>query len=227
MSKRVKSNNEKITKRVHDAKEALEKVKETANAKFDESVEVAFRLNIDTKHADQQIRGALVLPKGSGKSQTVLVLTSTEQAKAAKEAGADYVGAADMIDKIKNENWLDFDVIVATPEMMPTLAPLGRVLGPKGLMPNPKTGTVTTDVANAVNEVKAGKIEYRADKTGIIHAVIGKASFSTEDLLSNYEALLDTLINAKPSAVKGKYVKSIALSSTMGPGVRIDVSELI
>ncbi len=223
----MKSNNEKITKRVHDAKEALEKVKETANAKFDESVEVAFRLNIDTKHADQQIRGALVLPKGSGKSQTVLVLTSTEQAKAAKEAGADYVGAADMIDKIKNENWLDFDVIVATPEMMPTLAPLGRVLGPKGLMPNPKTGTVTTDVANAVNEVKAGKIEYRADKTGIIHAVIGKASFSTEDLLSNYEALLDTLINAKPSAVKGKYVKSIALSSTMGPGVRIDVSELI
>lgn len=227
MSKRTKNNNAAVGNDLRNVDEAIKLVKANANAKFDETVEVAFRLNIDTKHADQQIRGAMVLPHGSGKSQSVLVLTSTDQAKLATEAGADYVGAQDMINKIKDENWFDFDVIIATPEMMPILAPLGRALGPKGLMPNPKTGTVTTDVVKAVNEVKAGKIEYRAEKTGIIHAVIGKASFTQEQLVGNYKALLEVVLAAKPSAVKGKYVKSVGLTSTMGPGVKLDVSDLV
>ncbi len=223
MSKRIANMNAKVDKSIlHSGKSACELVKEVATAKFDETIEAVFRLNIDTKHADQQIRGAMVLPHGSGKSQKVLVLAKGDNAKDAEKAGADYVGVEEYIEKIKDENWFDFDVIVATPDVMPLLVPLGRVLGPKGLMPNPKTGTVTTDVTKAVNEVKAGKIEYRADKEGNIHVIIGKASFDTAKLQENLKAIYDVVMAAKPSAVKGEYVKTVAVSSTMGPGVRID-----
>ncbi len=227
MSKRFKELSAKVDKNVlHSGTAAVKLVKENANAKFDETIEAVFRLNIDTKHADQQIRGAMVLPHGSGKSQKVLVLAKGDLAKAAEKAGADYVGAEDYIDKIKSENWFDFDVIVATPDVMPLLVPLGRVLGPKGLMPNPKTGTVTMDVTKAVEEVKAGKIEYRADKEGNIHVVIGKASFDVSKLHENLKAVYEVVMAAKPSAVKGEYVKTVAVSSTMGPGVRINHIEL-
>lgn len=206
---------------LHEPAEALALVKKIAKAKFDETVEVAFKLGIDTRHADQQIRGALVLPNGTGKTRSVLVFAKGEKAKEAEAAGADFVGAEDMIAKIE-QGWFGFDVVVATPDMMGMVGKLGRVLGPKGLMPNPKTGTVTFDVAKAVKEIKAGKIEYRADKAGIIHAPIGKVSFSEEQLYENYKVLAETLVKAKPAAAKGQYIRSLTVSSTMGPGVRVN-----
>ena len=206
---------------LYEPAEALAIVKKIAKAKFDETVEVAFKLGIDTRHADQQIRGALVLPNGTGKTRSVLVFAKGEKAKEAEAAGADFVGAEDMIAKIE-QGWFGFDVVVATPDMMGMVGKLGRVLGPKGLMPNPKTGTVTFDVTRAVKEIKAGKIEYRADKAGIIHAPIGKVSFSEEQLYQNYKVLVETLVKAKPAAAKGQYIRSVTVSSTMGPGVRIN-----
>ncbi|MGI6119387.1 MAG: 50S ribosomal protein L1 [Desulfosporosinus sp.] len=201
--------------------EALTIVKNNAKAKFDETVEAAFKLSIDTRHADQQIRGAIVLPNGTGKTRSVLVFAKGEKAKEAELAGADFVGAEDMIAKIQ-EGWFGFEVVVATPDMMGMVGKLGRILGPKGLMPNPKTGTVTFDVARAIKEIKAGKIEYRAEKAGIIHAPIGKASFSVEKLLENFRTLAETIIKAKPAAAKGQFIRSVTVTSTMGPGVRIN-----
>ena len=208
--------------KVYEVAEGIELVKKAATAKFDETVEAAFRLGVDPKRADQQIRGAVVLPHGTGKVQRVLVFAKGEKAKDAEAAGADFVGDADMIAKIQG-GWFDFDVVVATPDMMGEVGKLGRVLGPKGLMPNPKTGTVTFDVTKAVNEIKAGKIEYRVDKQGNIHAPIGKASFDADKLVDNLAALTDALNRAKPAAAKGVYMKNVTLSSTMGPGVRIAV----
>ncbi|QRG67900.1 50S ribosomal protein L1 [Brevibacillus choshinensis] len=208
--------------KVYEVAEGIELVKKAATAKFDETVEAAFRLGVDPKRADQQIRGAVVLPHGTGKVQRVLVFAKGEKAKDAEAAGADYVGDADMIAKIQG-GWFDFDVVVATPDMMGEVGKLGRVLGPKGLMPNPKTGTVTFDVTKAVNEIKAGKIEYRVDKAGNIHAPIGKASFDAEKLVDNLAALTEALNRAKPAAAKGVYMKNVTLSSTMGPGVRVAV----
>ncbi|MEE0230644.1 MAG: 50S ribosomal protein L1 [Peptococcaceae bacterium] len=214
-AKRVDKNN------LYEVQEALALVKENATAKFDESVEVAFKLGVDPRHADQQIRNAMVLPHGSGKSRSCLVFAKGEKAKEAEAAGAEFVGAEDMIAKIQG-GWFGFDVAIATPDMMGTVGKIGRLLGPKGLMPNPKTGTVTMDVAGAVAEVKAGKIEYRVDKAGIIHAPIGKASFTVEALVDNFNALAQALIKAKPASAKGVYMKSISVSSTMGPGVKIN-----
>lgn len=206
---------------LYEVADALTLVKENATAKFDESVEVAFKLGVDPRHADQQIRNAMVLPNGSGKTRTCLVFAKGEKAKEAEAAGAEFVGAEDMIAKIQG-GWFGFDVAIATPDMMGTVGKIGRLLGPKGLMPNPKTGTVTMDVAGAVAEVKAGKIEYRVDKAGIIHAPIGKASFTVEALTENFNALAQALIKAKPASAKGIYMKSISVSSTMGPGVKIN-----
>ena len=214
-AKRVDKNN------LYEVQEALALVKENATAKFDESVEVAFKLGVDPRHADQQIRNAMVLPHGSGKIRSCLVFAKGEKAKEAEAAGAEFVGAEDMIAKIQG-GWFGFDVAIATPDMMGTVGKIGRLLGPKGLMPNPKTGTVTMDVAGAVAEVKAGKIEYRVDKAGIIHAPIGKASFTVEALVDNFNALAQALIKAKPASAKGVYMKSISVSSTMGPGVKIN-----
>lgn len=208
--------------KVYEVNEAIELVKKVASAKFDESVEAAFRLGVDPKRADQQIRGAVVLPNGTGKVQRVLVFAKGEKAKEAEAAGADYVGDADMIAKIQG-GWFEFDVVVATPDMMGEVGKLGRVLGPKGLMPNPKTGTVTFDVTKAVNEIKAGKIEYRVDKAGNIHAPIGKVSFEAEKLAENLAALTEALNRAKPAAAKGVYMRNVTISSTMGPGVRVSV----
>ncbi|MCR6543943.1 50S ribosomal protein L1 [Dehalobacterium formicoaceticum] len=208
-------------KTLYDPEEALSIVKKAAPAKFDETVEVAVRLNLDPRQADQQIRGAVVLPHGTGKSQTVLVFAKGEKAKEAEEAGADFVGAEEMVEKIQG-GWFGFDVAVATPDMMGVVGKLGRLLGPKGLMPNPKTGTVTMDVTKAVNDVKAGKIEYRLDKAAIIHAPLGKVSFEEEKLFDNYRTLIDILLKAKPAVAKGQYVKSITLSSTMGAGVKVN-----
>ncbi|MGD6804809.1 50S ribosomal protein L1 [Rossellomorea vietnamensis] len=205
------------------ASEAVELVKKTNFAKFDASVEVAFRLGVDTRKNDQQIRGAVVLPHGTGKTQKVLVFAKGEKAKEAEAAGADFVGDADLIAKI-NQGWFDFDVIVATPDMMGEVGKLGRVLGPKGLMPNPKTGTVTFDVEKAVNEIKAGKVEYRADKAGNVHVPIGKVSFDTDKLVENLTTMYDTMLKAKPAAAKGTYMKNVAVTSTMGPGVKVDPS---
>ena len=204
--------------------DAIKLVKETSNTKFDETVEVAMNLNLDTKKADQQLRGAMVLPNGTGKSQTVLVLAKGDQAKAAKEAGADYVGDVDMIEKIEKENWFSYDVIIATPEMMPMLGKIGKILGPKGLMPNPKTGTVTMDVAKAVKETKMGKVEYRTDSFGNIHGIIGKASFEEGKLLENLNTFVGAILKIKPATVKGNYVKNISISSTMGPGIKLDLN---
>jgi len=209
----------------YDATEAVELVKKAARAKFDETVEVAFRLGVDPKKADQQIRGAVVLPHGTGKTQRVLVFAKGEKAKEAEAAGADFVGDEDMINKI-NQGWFDFDAVVATPDMMASVGKLGRVLGPKGLMPNPKTGTVTFDVKKAVDEIKAGKIEYRVDRQGHIHAPIGKVSFDDQKLLDNYFTIVDTIVKAKPAAAKGTYIKSITVSSTMGPGVKVNTQKL-
>ena len=208
--------------KLYTKEEAVKLVKEVSNANFDESVELAFRLNLDPRKADQQLRGAIVLPKGIGKTKKILVIAKGDAAKAAQEAGADYVGDTDMLDKIQKENWFDFDVMIATPDMMPALGKIGRILGPKGLMPNPKTGTVTTDTKKAVEEVKKGRVEYRTDSYGNVHAIIGKVSFKEEDLLENLNAFAKLIIKSKPSAVKGKYVKNISIASTMGPGIKID-----
>ena len=200
-------------------------MKKTATAKFDETVEVAFKLGVDPRQSDQMIRGAVVLPNGTGKTQTVLVFAKGEKAKEAEAAGADFVGADDIVAKIQG-GWFDFDVAIATPDMMGVVGKIGRLLGPKGLMPNPKTGTVTMDVTKAINDVKAGKIEYRVDKTGIIHAPIGKASFEQEKLEENFKTLCDVLIKAKPASSKGQYIRSVTVSSTMGPGVKINPLKL-
>ncbi len=205
-------------------REALELVKKMAYANFDESVEVAVRLNVDPRHADQMVRGTVVLPHGTGKDVKVLVFAKGEQEKEAIEAGADYVGAEDLIEKIKG-GWFDFDVAVATPEMMPQVGRLGKLLGPRGLMPNPKTGTVTNDVAKAVRELKAGKIQYKVDRGGNVHAIVGKVSFDVDKLEENTRALLASIIKARPAAVKGQYIKNITVSSTMGPGVRVDIAD--
>jgi large subunit ribosomal protein L1 len=206
----------------YEPAEAIELVKKTATAKFDETVEVAFRLGVDPKKADQAIRGAVVLPHGTGKTQRVLVFAKGDKAKEAEAAGADYVGEEELINKI-NQGWFEFDAVVATPDMMASVGKLGRVLGPKGLMPNPKTGTVTFDVAKAVNEIKAGKIEYRVDRAGNVHAPIGKVSFDSQKLLENFNALVDTLQKAKPASAKGQYIRNVTLSSTMGPGVKVKI----
>lgn len=210
--------------KLYTKEEAIKLVKETSYAGFDASVEVAMHLNLDTKKADQQLRGAVVLPKGTGKTKKVLVIAKGEAAKAAKEASADYVGDTDIIEKIQKENWFDFDSLIATPDMMPALGKIGRILGPKGLMPNPKTGTVTMDTKKAVEEVKKGRVEYRTDSYGNVHALIGKVSFSDEDLLENLKTFVTLIIKSKPSVVKGTYVKNISLSSTMGPGIKVDVT---
>jgi large subunit ribosomal protein L1 len=209
--------------KAYDSAEAIELVKKAASAKFDESVEVAVRLGVDTKKADQQVRGAVVLPNGTGKTQSVLVFAKGEKAKEAEAAGADHVGDSDFINKIQ-QGWFEFDVIVATPDMMAEVGKLGRVLGPKGLMPNPKTGTVTFDVTKAVNEIKAGKVEYRVDKTGNVHVPIGKVSFEAEKLAENLNTIIDTLLKVKPAAAKGTYLKNVAISSTMGPGIKVNPS---
>lgn len=207
--------------KLYTKEEAIKLVKETSTTKFDSSVEVALRLNLDTKKADQQLRGAIVLPHGTGKTKRVLVIAKGEQAKKAKDAGADYVGDTDMLEKIEKENWFDFDVMIATPDMMPLLGKLGRVLGPKGLMPNPKTGTVTVDVAKAVSEVKAGRVEYRTDSFGNVHGIIGKVSFTEEQLVENLNAFVAAILKVKPATVKGDYIKNVSVTSTMGPGIRI------
>ncbi|MCH5585920.1 50S ribosomal protein L1 [Shimazuella sp. AN120528] len=229
MAKHGKKYQEAIQKvdreKVYEPVEALELVKSISTAKFDETVEAAFRLGIDTKKADQQVRGAVVLPHGTGKTKRVLVFAKGEKAKEAEAAGADFVGDEELVNKVQ-QGWLEFDVVVATPDMMGQVGRLGRILGPKGLMPNPKTGTVTFEVEKAVNEIKAGKIEYRADKAGNIHAAIGKVSFSTEQLTENLQALSDALTKAKPAAAKGTYMKNISVSSTMGPGVQVSSSAL-
>ena len=216
---------EKIEKNnAYSKEEAVKLAKETSVSKFDSTVEVAVRLNLDTKKADQQLRGAIVLPHGTGKTKKVLVIAKGENATKAKEAGADYVGDVDMLGKIEKENWFDFDVMIATPDMMPLLGKLGKVLGPKGLMPNPKTGTVTMDVTKAVNEVKAGRVEYRTDSFGNVHGIIGKSSFTEEQLLENLNAFMATILKVKPATVKGDYVKNIAITTTMGPGIKILVN---
>jgi len=207
---------------LHEVEQALELVQQTAKAKFDETVEVHVKLGVDGRHADQQVRGAVVLPHGTGKTKRVLVFAKGPKAAEAEAAGAEFVGAEEMAQKIQSENWFDFDVVIATPDMMGVVGRLGRVLGPKGLMPNPKSGTVTMDVAKAIEEVKAGKVEYRLDKTNIIHTPIGKASFGTEKLTDNFNTLLGAIIKAKPAAAKGQYLRSVTVASTMGPGVKIN-----
>ena len=212
--------------KLYDPSDAMKLVCETSKAKFDETIEVHVRLGVDSRHADQQVRGAVVLPNGTGKKVRTLVFARGDKAKAAEEAGADYVGAEDYVEKITKENWFEFDVVIATPDMMGVIGRLGKVLGPKGLMPNPKAGTVTMDVARAVTEAKAGKIEYRLDKTNIIHCPIGKASFGTEKLLENFNTLMEAIIKAKPASAKGQYIKSCVLAATMGPGVKVNYAKL-
>ena len=225
MRKRGKKYVEALNKiekgKAYTKEEAVKLVKETSVSKFAGTVELAVRLNLDTKKADQQLRGAIVLPNGTGKSKKVLVIAKGENATKAKASGADFVGDTDMLEKIEKENWFDFDVMIATPDMMPLLGKLGRVLGPKGLMPNPKTGTVTTDVEKAVNDVKAGRVEYRTDTFGNIHGIIGNTNFTEEQLVQNLDAFMSILIKAKPSTVKGDYIKNISISTTMGPGIKI------
>ncbi|NLP17035.1 MAG: 50S ribosomal protein L1 [Clostridiales bacterium] len=210
----------------YDVAEAISLVKQTAVAKFDETIEAHIRLGVDGRHADQQVRGAVVLPHGTGKTVRVLVFAKGEKLAEAEAAGADYVGGEELVPKIQNEGWLEFDVVVATPDMMGVVGRLGRVLGPKGLMPNPKAGTVTMDVAKAVNDIKAGKIEYRLDKTNIIHVPVGKASFSEEQLNENFQTLISAIIKARPAAAKGQYLRSVTLASTMGPGVKLNTAKL-
>ena len=211
--------------KLYDTTEALELCVKTGSAKFDESVEVHVKLGVDSRHADQQVRGAIVLPNGTGKSVRVVAICKGDNEKAAQAAGAEYVGAEDLVQKIQNEGWVDFDVLITTPDMMGLVGRLGKVLGPRGLMPNPKAGTVTPDIGKAVTEAKAGKIEYRLDKTNIIHCVIGKVSFGAEKLQANFDALLEAIIKAKPAAAKGQYIKSCVVASTMGPGVKINPSK--
>ena len=212
---------------LYDPKEGLELVCKTASAKFDETVELHVKLGVDSRHADQQVRGAIVLPNGTGKTARVLVFAKGDKADAAREAGADFVGDMDMVEKIQKENWFDFDVVVASPDMMGVVGRLGKLLGPKGLMPSPKAGTVTPDVAKAVKEVKAGKVEYRLDKTNIIHCPIGKVSFGADKLYENYSALIGAIIKAKPAAAKGQYIKSCVAAATMGPGVKMNANKQI
>ena len=206
----------------YEAKEALELIEKMPKPKFDETVELHIKLGVDSKHADQQVRGTVVLPHGTGKTQRVLVFAKGDKAKEAEAAGADFVGAEELVPKIEKENWFDYDVIVATPDMMGVIGRLGKVLGPKGLMPNPKSGTVTMDVTKAISEIKSGKVEYRLDKTNIIHVGIGKVSFGAEKLAENYQTLIDAIIKAKPAAAKGQYIKSVALTTTMGPSVYVN-----
>ncbi len=212
--------------KLYDANEAIELAIQTSKAKFDETIELSARLGVDSRHADQQVRGAVVLPHGTGKTKRVLVIAKGDKVTEAQEAGADFVGGDEMVARIQQEGWMDFDVVVATPDMMGVVGRIGRVLGPKGLMPNPKSGTVTFDVANAINEIKAGKVEYRVDKQNIVHVPIGKASFGAEKLQENFDSLISALIKAKPAASKGKYLKSVVLSSTMGPGIKINSAKL-
>lgn len=224
-SKRYASLVQNVEKnKMYDYKEAIKLVKETSNLKFNSTIEVAMNLNLDTKKADQQLRGAIALPNGTGKTKKILVLAKGEQARMANEAGADYVGDNDMIEKMEKENWFPFDVIVATPEMMPLLGKIGKILGPKGLMPNPKTGTVTMEVDKAVNEIKKGKVNYRTDSFGNVHGIIGKSSFDNKMLEENLSAFVNTILKVKPTTVKGAYVKNISISSTMGPGIKIDLN---
>ena len=213
------------TGKLYDVNEAVEVAVKTGTAKFDETVEIHVRLGVDSRHADQQVRGAVVLPNGTGKTVRILVIAKGDKADAAQAAGADFVGAEEMVAKIQNENWLDFDVVIATPDMMGIVGRLGKVLGPRGLMPTPKAGTVTPDVARAVTEAKAGKIEYRLDKTNIIHCPIGKVSFGPEKLQENFDTLMAAIIKAKPAATKGQYVKSCTIATTMGPGIKLNVSK--
>ncbi|MCI5733399.1 MAG: 50S ribosomal protein L1 [Tenericutes bacterium] len=228
MKKKSRKYTEALSKiekgKLYSIEEATKLVKETSTSKFDGSVEIAVRLNLDVKKNDQQLRGAIVLPHGTGKTKKVLVLAKGDAAKAATEAGADYVGDVDLITKIDKENWLDFDVIIATPEMMPLLGRLGKVLGPKGLMPNPKTGTVTMDTKKAVEDVKKGRVEYRTDSYANVHAIVGKVSFDDEKLIDNIKTFMDVIIKSKPQAAKGVYLKGVTLASTMGPGVKVDLT---
>ena len=207
--------------------EAIELVQQTAKAKFDETVELSVKLGVDPRHADQQVRGAVVLPHGTGKTKTVLVIAKADKQKEAEEAGADFVGAEEMVEKIQTEGWLDFDVVIATPDMMGLVGRIGRILGPKGLMPNPKSGTVTFEVGKAINEIKAGKVEYRVDKSSIMHVSIGKVSFGTDKLRENFRAIMEEVIKAKPAAAKGRYLKSVVIASTMGPGIKINGQKLM
>ncbi|UWD35135.1 50S ribosomal protein L1 [Mycoplasma cottewii] len=223
ISKRFKEALAKVEKhKLYPVQDALQLAKDTSTTKFDSTVEVSFNLNIDPRKADQQIRGAIVLPAGTGKSQRILVLTNTK-VKEAEQAGADIVGGEDLINKIKNENWFEFDVIVATPEMMAKLGAIGKILGPKGLMPNPKTGTVTMDVANAIDEIKKGKVEYRADKEGNVHLIIGKSSFDVNKLEQNFKTVVDEIRRVKPQTVKGDYIINVSVSTTMGPGIKVQL----
>ena len=230
MKKRGKKYLEVLNKlekgKAYTKEEAVKLVKETSVNKFTSSVEIAVRLNLDTKKADQQLRGAIVLPHGTGKTKKVLVVARGDKARLAKDAGADYVGDVDVLEKIEKENWFDFDVMIATPDMMPLLGKLGKILGPKGLMPNPKTGTVTVDVEKAVNEVKAGRVEYRTDSYGNVHAIIGKVSFDEAKLVENLMAFMNVIIKSKPTTVKGQFIKNVSVSSTMGPGIKIDINTL-
>ena len=212
---------------LYDTAEAMDLIVKTAPAKFDETIELHVKLGVDSRHADQQVRGAIVLPHGTGKTQRVLVFAKGDKAEAAKAAGADFVGEMDLVEKIQKENWFDYDVVVASPDMMGVVGRLGKVLGPKGLMPSPKAGTVTPDVAKAVQEVKAGKIEYRLDKTNIIHCPIGKVSFGPEKLTENYNALMGAIVKAKPASAKGQYIRSCVAASTMGPGVKMNTAKMI
>lgn len=211
--------------KLYDPAEAVALVKQTGKAKFDETVELSLRLGVDPRHADQQVRGAVVLPHGTGKKVRVLVFAKADKAEEARAAGADYVGEAELVDKIKNENWFDFDVAVATPDMMGLVGRIGRILGPKGLMPNPKSGTVTTDIKKAIEDIKGGKVEYRVDKTAIAHCPIGKVSFEEEKLLENLKALMEAVIKAKPSSAKGTYLRSLYLSTTMGPSIKLNAQK--
>ena len=225
--KKYKASAELIDRsKAYDPAEAVKLVCETSKAKFDETVELHVRLGVDSRHADQQVRGAVVLPNGTGKTVRTLVFAKGDRAKEAAEAGADYVGEADLVEKITKENWFEFDVVIATPDMMGTIGRLGKVLGPKGLMPNPKAGTVTMDVAKAVAEAKAGKIEYRLDKTNIIHCPIGKVSFGEEKLMENFDTLMGAIIKAKPAAAKGQYIKSCTIAATMGPGIKVNSAKI-
>ena len=212
---------------LYDVEEAVSIIKKTANAKFDETIEAHIKLGVDGRHADQQVRGAVVLPHGTGKKVKVLVFAKGDKVEEAQAAGADYVGGQELVPKIQNEGWLDFDVVVATPDMMGVVGRLGRVLGPKGLMPNPKAGTVTMDVTKAINDIKAGKIEYRLDKTNIIHVPVGKASFTEEQLADNFHTLMGAIVKAKPAAAKGQYLKSVTITSTMGPGIKLNPVKLV
>ena len=230
MAKKSKKYVEALNKidrtRLYDATEALSLVAEVATAKFDETVEAHIKLGVDSRHADQQVRGAVVLPHGTGKTKRVLVFAKGAKAAEAEAAGADFVGAEELVQKIQGENWFEFDIVVATPDMMGVVGRLGRVLGPKGLMPNPKSGTITFDVAKAIDEIKAGKVEYRLDKTNIIHVPVGKVSFGGEKLAENFAALMDAIVKAKPAAAKGQYLRSVTVASTMGPGVKINPAKI-